>query len=378
MSEYQFYDFLAVDKPLTRTDLEALRSLSTRARISSTSFTNSYEWGSFRGDPDSMMERWFDLHLYLANWGARRLMMRLPADLPGRARLDQLAGSLHCVELRAAGQNLILDISIDEMELDGWEDGTGWLAALAPLRADVLAGDLRLFYLMWLMEVDLGLAEADQLEPMPGIGPISDALEAFADFFGIDCDLVAAAAEREDDAYTSVDASSETAAQVIAGLPDADKSGFLVRLVCGDAHVASELRALVRNSLKSANTVSPVAARTAGDLCARAKVIRQEREAEQAEQAAAESRRREEEQLQFFRTRADQLMRHGYNVWDEINSEAERRNASGYDTAANLIRALRSIYEENGSLDEFRLRLQEIRDLHARKERFLERFADLG
>ena len=378
MSEYQFYDFLAVDKPLTRTDLEALRSLSTRARISSTSFTNSYEWGSFRGDPDSMMERWFDLHLYLANWGARRLMMRLPADLPGRARLDQLAGSLHCVELRAAGQNLILDISIDEMELDGWEDGTGWLAALAPLRADVLAGDLRLFYLMWLMEVDLGLAEADQLEPMPGIGPISDALEAFADFFGIDCDLVVAAAEREDDAYTSVDASSETAAQVIAGLPDADKSGFLVRLVSGDAHVASELRALVRNSLKSANTVSPVAARTAGDLCARAKVIRQEREAEQAEQAAAESRRREEEQLQFFRTRADQLMRHGYNVWDEINSEAERRNASGYDTAANLIRALRSIYEENGSLDEFRLRLQEIRDLHARKERFLERFSDLG
>lgn len=378
MSEYQFYDFLAVDKPLTRTDLEALRSLSTRARISSTSFTNSYEWGSFRGDPDSMMERWFDLHLYLANWGARRLMMRLPADLPGRARLDQLAGSLHCVELRAAGQNLILDISIDEMELDGWEDGAGWLAALAPLRADVLAGDLRLFYLMWLMEVDLGLAEAGQLEPMPGIGPISDALEAFADFFGIDCDLVVAAAEREDDAYTSVDASSETAAQVIAGLPDADKSGFLVRLVSGDAHVASELRALVRNSLKSANTVSPVAARTAGDLCARAKVIRQEREAEQAEQAAAESRRREEEQLQFFRTRADQLMRHGYNVWDEINSEAERRNASGYDTAANLIRALRSIYEENGSLDEFRLRLQEIRDLHARKERFLERFSDLG
>ncbi|WP_122520098.1 hypothetical protein [Pannonibacter phragmitetus] len=378
MSEYQFYDFLAVDKPLTRTDLEALRSLSTRARISSTSFTNSYEWGSFRGDPDSMMERWFDLHLYLANWGARRLMMRLPADLPGRARLDQLAGSLHCVELRAAGQNLILDISIDEMELDGWEDGTGWLAALAPLRADVLAGDLRLFYLMWLMEVDLGLAEADQMEPMPGIGPISDALEAFADFFGIDCDLVVAAAEREDDAYTSVDASSETAAQVIAGLPDADKSGFLVRLVSGDAHVASELRALVRNSLKSANAVSPVAVRTAGDLCTRAKVIRQEREAEQAEQAAAESRRREEEQLQFFRTRADQLMRHGYNVWDEINSEAERRNASGYDTAANLIRALRSIYEENGSLDEFRLRLQEIRDLHARKERFLERFADLG
>jgi hypothetical protein len=43
-----------------------LRDLSTRARITATSFTNSYEWGDFKGDPVELMERWFDLHLYLA------------------------------------------------------------------------------------------------------------------------------------------------------------------------------------------------------------------------------------------------------------------------------------------------------------------------
>ena len=34
---------------------------------------------------------------------------------------------------------------------------------------------------------------------MPGLGPMSGALEAFAEFFGIDRDLVAAAAERAAD-----------------------------------------------------------------------------------------------------------------------------------------------------------------------------------
>ena len=75
MSEYQYYEFQAVDQPLDKQDIEALRALSTRARVTATSFTNHYEWGNFRGDPLRLMERWFDLHLYLANWGSRRLCL---------------------------------------------------------------------------------------------------------------------------------------------------------------------------------------------------------------------------------------------------------------------------------------------------------------
>ena len=43
MSEYQYYEFQAIDRPLGGADQEALRALSTRARITATSFTNSYE-----------------------------------------------------------------------------------------------------------------------------------------------------------------------------------------------------------------------------------------------------------------------------------------------------------------------------------------------
>ena len=51
MSEYQYYEFTAVDRPLSTRDRAELRALSTRADITATSFVNTYEWGTFKGDP---------------------------------------------------------------------------------------------------------------------------------------------------------------------------------------------------------------------------------------------------------------------------------------------------------------------------------------
>ena len=145
MSEYQYYEFQAIDRPLSDADRQALRDLSTRARITATSFTNSYEWGDFKGDSAKLVERWFDLHLYVANWGSRRLMIRWPARLVDRDRLDDFVGEVDGVGLGVVGEYLILDIVREEVEFEDWDDGSGWLAALTPLRAEVLAGDYRLF-----------------------------------------------------------------------------------------------------------------------------------------------------------------------------------------------------------------------------------------
>ena len=81
VSEYQYYEFAAVDRPLGARELDALRGLSTRAHITPTSFVNTYEWGNFKGDPRRLVERYFDAFLYLANWGTRELIVRLPARL---------------------------------------------------------------------------------------------------------------------------------------------------------------------------------------------------------------------------------------------------------------------------------------------------------
>jgi hypothetical protein len=375
MSEYQYYEFQAIDRPLTAADRAALRDLSTRAQITATSFTNSYEWGDFQGDPVKLMARWFDLHLYLANWGARRLMIRVPARLIDRDRLDAFLEQVDCVQLTPAGEHLILDIACEEVEFDGWDDGSGWLAALAPLRAELLSGDLRLFYLLWLTAVEGDCFEADEPEPMPGIGPITGALEAFANFFGIEPDLVHAAAEHPGVASAG-GLSPDAIRSAIAEMPDSAKTGLLVRLFDGDPHAAAELRADVRKRRETG--VAAAARRTVGELRAQADAIRLAREHAEANKAAAERRRQADAAEKARHDRLEALRRRGESAWREVEDEIERRNSSSYDKAAALLSDLRLLAEKLGTTDEFHRRLHAIRDRHARKERLIERLAAIG
>jgi hypothetical protein len=374
MSEYQYYEFQAIDRPLGAMDQQALRALSSRARITATSFTNSYEWGDLKGDPRQMMGRWFDLHLYLANWGSRRLMLRLPKRLVDRGRLDALLWQVEYAELIEAGDNVILDIQRDEVESEGWDDGAGWLAALAPLRDDLLRGDLRMLHLLWLTGVEAEAVPEDAPEPVAGIGPMTGALQAFAEFFGIDPDLVEAAAERSG---APIAIEPDVARRRIAAMPEGDKTALLMRLVEGDPHVGAELRAALRQSA-AAPGETPSAARTAGELRARAAAIRLAREQAEAERLAAERQRQAEAAEQERRARLEALIRKGDRVWTEVEAEIERRNAGGYDRATSLLSDLRSVAEARGTLPDFARRLTALRDRHARKERFIERLMAVG
>ena len=81
MSEYQYYEFLTVDKPLNEKDMAALRNISTRAQITTTSFVNEYNYGDFKGNPKKLVEKYFDAFLYVANWGTRWLMLKVPRNV---------------------------------------------------------------------------------------------------------------------------------------------------------------------------------------------------------------------------------------------------------------------------------------------------------
>src|SRR5260370_41171491 len=151
MSEYQYYEFLAIDRPLDGRQRGELRALSTRARMTATSFVNEYHWGDFRGSPAALMERYFDAFLYLANWGSRRLMIRLPRGL-----LDLDVAERYCTSdaasVWAAGDHVILSLSSED-EDEYWEEGGGRLASIALVGSELAAGDLRLLYLSCLLSV---------------------------------------------------------------------------------------------------------------------------------------------------------------------------------------------------------------------------------
>ncbi len=371
MSEYQYYEFLAVDRPLTKAEQERLRGLSTRARITATSFTNHYEWGDFKGDPKRLVESCFDLHLYLANWGTRQLMMRVPRHLIDRRRLGPYLNKVDWVRLWDSGENTILDICRDEVEAaqDAWDDGTGWLAALSPLRADVLAGDMRLFYLLWLSAVADGLVPDDCSEPQAGIGPLTGALEAAVEYFDIDRDLAAAATASS---YEE-ESSPERLRSFVALLSEEEKTDLLVRLAEGDTRVGAALRR--RLPAQHADDGRPH--RTAGELRAQAEAIGHARERAEAERQRAEQRRLAEEAEGARRTRLNALKSRGAEVWAEIEIEIERRNASGYAHAAALLTDLKQIAAEEHTATEFSNRLAAIRERHARKGQFLKRLQGL-
>jgi hypothetical protein len=370
MSEYQYYEFLAVDRPLDEAAQEALREISSRGRITATSFINHYEWGDLKGDPREFMEQWFDLHLYFTNWGTRRLMMRVPARFLDRAGTDAFLRQLGWVEVWTSGDTVIVDIFREEVEdYDGLDDGSGWLATLAPLRGDVLSGDLRLFYLLWLAAVQEERVADDEPEPLPGIGPLTGALEAFAEFFCIDADLVQVAAERGADLTPSRDDLREA----LAAIPDREKTELLVRVAAGDALVAAELRKKFREA--GPGVAAP---RTAGTLRRQAQELAEARERAAAERREAEQRQRAERAEKERRAYLQSIRQRGEQVWREIESEIERRSPPAYDRAAGLLSDLQVLAVEEGSEDEFKRRLDSIRTRHEKKGRFIERLTRLG
>ena len=78
MSEYQYYEFQAIDRPLDERARAELRAITSRAQITSTRLVNVYHFGDFKGNPDRLMDQYFDAFLYVANWGTHRLTLRLP------------------------------------------------------------------------------------------------------------------------------------------------------------------------------------------------------------------------------------------------------------------------------------------------------------
>lgn len=56
------------------------------------------------------MEQWFDLHLYFAKWGSRRLILRFPLRLLDRPKLQPFLRKIDWVEVRTSVPNLIVDV----------------------------------------------------------------------------------------------------------------------------------------------------------------------------------------------------------------------------------------------------------------------------
>jgi hypothetical protein len=385
MSEYQYYEFVAVDRPLSDEQVRALRALSTRARITSTRFVNHYDWGNFRGNPRALMEECFDLFVYVANWGTRCFMMRLPRRLFDPASTAPYFAAGDVCAAWVTKEHVILqfersDIYEDDLTEYEFDDGSGWLAALAPLRQELLQGDQRCLYLAWLLCVQTGLVDDEAVEPpVPlGIQKLSASLQAFADFMALDLDLLSVATEAGVGEMPP-ELSPRELEEWIAHLPDQEKTELLVRLVASDdPHLPLELRRRCRMSQSAGGSERVSVAtpgRRAGELLAMADQRAAERARRAAEIEAAERAQREREAALAREKTLDALAARGEAPWAEVEALVASKQPNAYDRAVMLLTDLRTLAERAGAGNDFNRRIEEIRARHARKPSFLKRLS---
>ena len=203
MSEYQYYEFQAIDQPLTEAQRADVATLSSRAHVTSHSATFVYNYGDFHGDSLQLLTDCFDVMLYMTNWGSRQLMFALPTTLLEPQRLEPYCG-VEEINVRKTKnkKKIIVDLNFHDEEQDEWTEGESWLDDLVAIREELLQGDFRVLYLAWLQATSLALdlddiddADEELVEPpVPaGLDQLSPALKTFVRFLDIDEALVAAA-----------------------------------------------------------------------------------------------------------------------------------------------------------------------------------------
>lgn len=379
MSEYQYYEFLALDRPLNDTQLAEVRALSTRARITATSFVNEYHWGSFRGDPHRMVERYYDVHLYVTNWGTRQVMIRLQKTALPLSVVEPYCLDDESFACWTTKTHLVVSLCSDNDEDDFDETAEDALHSLVGIRAELAGGDLRPLYLAWLsalgkwerVDDDEDRFRAVQEPPVPaGLSALTASQRALADFLRVDHDLLGAAAEasREPVGFSLTRRRLEP---LVAALPDREKNDYLIRCALGhEPGLPAALRArLVPESAPS----TAAGRRNAAQLLDAAYTRRQARHREAARAAAEEHARRVAAQAAARERRLSVVAGQGEAAWRRVEEHIRGKKSSDYDAAVDLLTDLYEISTRTGDLDDFQNRLNELRRQHQNKPALIRR-----
>ncbi len=384
MSEYQYYEFAAIDRSLSRAEMAQLRAVSTRAEITPAGFVNHYEWGDLKADPSDWMQRYFDAFVYTANWCSCRLALRVPLATFRKAELKSFA-TRHTLAIEASKEHWIFDWALEESESHdrfGMDDGNGWMRRLAPLRDELLRGDLRPLYLGWLAAASEFGDEAQEPEVPSGLSDLSPPQQALVEFIEIDPDMLAAAAAASPRAPEAEEADNNEArsARLDSWLDTwrREEMAAMLKLITQGRGREAERQIRSRHAawLKAQDRTSTAAAlrRNVGQLRQLAQSpcgLRRQREAEERKAQEAERRQQREASLRLLMADVDQR-------WAAIDALVQRGSASGYEQAVRCLAALAEGYTLTSSRKEFDHALRRLLVRHAKRGALLRRLTDAG
>ena len=367
MSEYQRYEFMTVDRPLTRSQLDAVNKLSSHVEASSTHALIEYHHGDFKYDPIDVLHKYFDGFLYWANWGSPELALRFPhgvlvADIVADYEFeDTIAFTRH-------KDYDILDIHFSEMEgPDEWIEYE--LSSLIAIREELMQGDLRSLYIVWLAGQHMMANEDndDKVEapPVPpAFGKLTEAQRALAMLLQLSEDLLVAAAKHSSKATP---ASVDDFAAWVELLPQNRRSEYLIRLAQNEQGLS---RLLVRDlrelGLGKTKATPPTGKRVPYSILfaeSRDVYAKRERERLKQEQAAHELH------LQDIHAHQD-------TFWRQVEMAVGRGTGVGYDEALRLLVDLRDAADQFKETQEFQNRFSTWIHAYLRRPALVKRLQD--
>ena len=320
------------------------------------------------------MEKYFDAFLYLANWGSRWFMLRLPEKLLGEQLISTYCDSESFFCYQKAG-NIILSFISDDADYE-WSEGEGWLASLLPIRADLIRGDHRALYLGWLLAVQTEEIDDDMSEPPvpPGLDNLNASLDRLVEFLRIDRDLIAAAVECSPGEPAASISEMEIDAWV-SNLSSQTKDTLLANLIKGDdPHLAAELQQRTILEMRSGEMPTKSPRRTAGEIISRAEALVNARKKKEAEQRARERASRQRERAERRKQYLGSLVGKESHLWVKIDKLIATRQPKLYDEAVTLLRDLLDLSDMQNTSSDFSARMDALHSKHARKTTLVERF----
>lgn len=370
MSEYQRYEFMTIDRPLTRAQLEEVNELSSHIEASPTHALIEYHWGDFKHDPIKVLRDFFDGFLYWANWGSPQLAFRFPRGILPDDLLDEYVFD-EFVKFTRHKDYDILDIQFGEMEgPDEWIEYE--LGSLIPIRDELMEGDLRALYITWLASQCMMFGYEDDQEeedyeimvpPIPpGMGNLTEAQQALAELLQVSEELLVAASRHSFGTMPSTP--KDDFAAWVERLPEDRKNEYLVRLANNEPGLSHlfvrELRELNRDKGKARPSTGERV--TYATLNNESKILKVQLEREKREREREEHVRH----LQYIHD-------HQETYWRQANEAAERGSGAGYEEAVGILIELREATDQFNESREFQRRFLNWVRPHLRRPAFIKR-----
>ncbi len=375
MSEYQYYEFAAIDRPISDEGLHYARRCSSRAIVSRVRWQNTYHFGDFGGSVDTLLKH-YDAHFYIANWGTVRLGLAVPK---GAIALKSIEPYLrrgkryeNTLTVKETGDRCILYWERSEEESYWDTEGEGLIDRLTGIREELLRGDYRALFLGWLAdfhpdEVLESDGKSGSIPPIPaGLAQLGPALKALIEHFPVDPDALAVAAGLSEAATQGRIAM----AAVLETLSISEMRALLARVAeGGGAGVMGEL-----NRLTHPPALPPAGqAMTCRELAEKAiqgRTIRKKKEAAAAREARERKAGRRKQHLAS-------IMQQAATIWSGLEPLMAEKTASTYDQVATHLRDLSDAHAQAGDSASFQQQLDAFRDRYANRPAMLRRIDKL-